>query len=471
MSSKIETLGDSYKLDAIIGHGAFGVVREAVSEKYGRRVAIKQLVRVFSSKDYTQRVLREVAISKFADHENVLGLVDVKYRGEAVYLITALCQTDLYSLIYKNQGNKDYRLYTFRERVHIMHGILQGLHYLHSFGILHRDIKPSNILVTADDIPKICDFGISRCHYSREDLSGSSGSGAFNRSNGEVKIPFTPYVVTRWYRAPEVIVTDGCYGTPADVWAVGCIYAEMMMHRPMFQGMNTVHQLSVIIDGLGNPSPADLQIDGICDEAREFIASIGTKPCNLQNLVGAHHFGNEKGFQPSFVSLLSGMLCFHPLNRYTSLMAMNDSLFSTFGCTVTSQAPRGQIEWLRNVEEIRTTREHKEMVKDIVLRAQNDKVARDSQMLNPTKIQQGDNTLLQQTHLGLVTTINPNSDQSIPIAVSFESCLSSDETTKETIEDICEEDHLCTFYQSPSSFEDTQQIVPDELITDSESMQ
>lgn len=471
MSANIETLSDKYQLREIIGQGAFGVVRAAVSEKHGTRVAIKQLVRVFSSRDYTLRVMREVAISKFAAHENVLELLDVKYRGEAVYLITPLCETDLYSLIYKNQGSKDYCFYSFYERMHMMHGILKGIQYLHSFGILHRDIKPSNILVTSDGTPKICDFGIARHrHWNTGNCSNGFGesisSGAPTVAKN--KIPFTPYVVTRWYRAPEVIVTEGCYGPSADVWAVGCVFAEMMIRRPIFQGMDTVHQLSVIINGLGNPSGDDLQIHGISDEAKEFIASIGPKTCKLSQFVEARNFGADKDFQPSFVSLLSGMFRFNPSDRWTSLMAMKDPLFLAFGFSVVSPVNRGRVEWLSGVENIRRSREQKEIVKDIVLRVQKDKLLTETEALQPSRnqhIEEGES--LKHVPLGLCSTGNPNSDPSTSIAIH------SAETTKETIEDICEEDHLVNFYKSPSSIDATQQVVSEDIIvTDTEvSMQ
>ena len=117
-----------------------------------------------------------------------------------------------------------------------MYQLFKGLKYLHSANCLHRDLKPSNLLLNADSLLKICDFGLSRV----DDLDTNSGS-------------YTEYVVTRWYRAPEVICDRKAYGKPVDMWAAGCIFAEMLGRQVLLPGRDQVHQLALILDLVGTP--------------------------------------------------------------------------------------------------------------------------------------------------------------------------------------------------------------------------
>jgi mitogen-activated protein kinase 1/3 len=115
--------------------------------------------------------------------------------------------------------------------------ILRGLKYLHSADVLHRDLKPSNLLLNASCDLKICDFGLSRTNEA--DF-------------------MTKYVVTRWYRAPELLLNEGCYTPAIDIWSVGCIIAEMLGRRPYFPGETPLDQVRQIIRGLGTPSEKDM---------------------------------------------------------------------------------------------------------------------------------------------------------------------------------------------------------------------
>ena len=104
----------------------------------------------------------------------------------------------------------------------------RGLEYMHSGGIIHRDFKPANILVNSADYKvKICDFGSSRGVHLDVDTPQR----------------ITEYVVTRWYRAPEVMCCSGMYDFQIDVWALGCISAELYLRRPLFKGKYIVHEL------------------------------------------------------------------------------------------------------------------------------------------------------------------------------------------------------------------------------------
>lgn len=116
--------------------------------------------------------------------------------------------------------------------------ILRGLKYVHSADVLHRDLKPSNLLLNASCDLKICDFGLARTN--------------------EVPSDMTEYVVTRWYRAPELLLNAHSYTPAIDMWSVGCIIAEMLGRKPAFPGKDYLDQLKLIVRALGCPSEDDM---------------------------------------------------------------------------------------------------------------------------------------------------------------------------------------------------------------------
>lgn len=120
---------------------------------------------------------------------------------------------------------------------YFLYQILRGLKYVHSANVLHRDLKPSNLLVNANCDLALCDFGLAR---------------GFDSEGSDL---LTEYVVTRWYRPPEVLCDCASYGKPVDIWGVGCIFAELMVHEPFFRGNDPQHQLGVILSKIGEPSP------------------------------------------------------------------------------------------------------------------------------------------------------------------------------------------------------------------------
>ena len=119
-----------------------------------------------------------------------------------------------------------------------MKQILKGMQYVHSQGIIHRDLKPENILINKDGIVKICDFGSAK-------LLGEKKN--------------TPYIVSRYYRAPELILSCSDYGAPIDIWAIGCIFAEFMTLKPIFAGKTEGSQLLEQIAVLGLPAEDTLR--------------------------------------------------------------------------------------------------------------------------------------------------------------------------------------------------------------------
>ena len=116
-----------------------------------------------------------------------------------------------------------------------MQDLLRGVAYLHANWIFHRDLKTSNLLLTKKGTLKICDFGLARS-YSKP------------------LRPYTPVVVTLWYRAPELLLNAPSYSPAIDMWSVGCIFAEILLNEPLFPGRTELDQLNRIFKTLGPPN-------------------------------------------------------------------------------------------------------------------------------------------------------------------------------------------------------------------------
>ncbi|GFS65679.1 hypothetical protein TNIN_391261, partial [Trichonephila inaurata madagascariensis] len=119
----------------------------------------------------------------------------------------------------------------------ILYQILQGLAFMHKHGYFHRDLKPENVLCMGSDLIKIADFGLAREIRSRP--------------------PYTDYVSTRWYRAPEILLRSTNYSSPIDLWALGCIMAELYNLRPLFPGRSEIDQIFRIASVLGTPDKSE----------------------------------------------------------------------------------------------------------------------------------------------------------------------------------------------------------------------
>lgn len=205
----------------MIGRGTFGAVVSAKDTQNDRSVAIKKLAKIEDAID-AKRVLREIIIMKNLQHENVLGLLDVVYipkDGEVlgeIYLVTELLETDLNRVIKSGQALSEDHVRYF------VYQILRACLFIHSAKIIHRDLKPSNILLNESCDLKICDFGLSR------NLSEQKGE------------DLTEYVVTRFYRAPEIMLSSHEYTNAVDVWSIGCTFAEILSKKVLFPGENYI---------------------------------------------------------------------------------------------------------------------------------------------------------------------------------------------------------------------------------------
>ena len=222
-----------YKLHGKKGEGTFSEVLKAQDIKSGKLVAIKCMKNHFDSVEQVNRLREIQALRRLSPHANIIKLHEVLYDRSTgrLALVFELMEMNIYELI---RGRRQYL--PDDKVLHFMYQLMKGIDHMHKNGIFHRDIKPENILILNDAL-KLADFGSCRGIYSKQ--------------------PFTEYISTRWYRAPECLLTDGYYNYKMDVWGVGCVFFEMMSLYPLFPGTNELDQIHKIHNVLGTP-PVEL---------------------------------------------------------------------------------------------------------------------------------------------------------------------------------------------------------------------
>lgn len=237
--------------------------------------------------------LREVKSLKKLNHANVVKLKEVIRENDHLYFIFEYMKENLYQLI--KERNKLFPESAIRN---IMYQILQGLAFIHKHGFFHRDLKPENLLCMGPELVKIADFGLAREIRSRP--------------------PYTDYVSTRWYRAPEVLLRSTSYSSPIDIWAVGCIMAEVYTLRPLFPGASEIDTIFKICQVLGTPKKTDWPEGYQLSNAMNFRWP-QCVPNNLKTLI--------PNASSEAVQLLRDMLQWDPKKRPTASQALRYPYF------------------------------------------------------------------------------------------------------------------------------------------------
>jgi len=285
-----------------IGVGAYGVVCSALDKKTNQKVAIKKVHNAFEDLIDAKRIVREIKLLQFFDHEDIIPIVDIlkpekKTGFEDIYFVTELMETDLHRVIYSGQKLSDEHIQYF------LYQLIRGMLYMHSANVMHRDLKPNNVLVNKDCKLKICDLGLARGFEEEDDIK-------------------TTYVVTRWYRAPEVILKASEYTKAIDMWAVGCIFAELLGRTPLFPGQNYLDQLQRIVAVLGTPSSIDMTYINN-DKALDYMKSLPKRSkLPLKNLY--------PDASPVALDLLEKLLVFNPDKRYTAEECLGHPYFEEY---------------------------------------------------------------------------------------------------------------------------------------------
>ena len=202
---------DKYKILKTLGDGTYGSVVQAQNKTSSEIVAIKKLKKKFYSWEECM-ALREIKSLRKLNQINIVKLKEVIRVNDDLYFVFEFMEQNIYQLMKDRTQN-----FPEGQIKSIMYQTLLGLAYMHKHGFFHRDLKPENLLVKGEAV-KIADFGLAREIRSRP--------------------PFTDYVSTRWYRAPEILLRSTNYNSPVDIFACGAIMAELYMLRPLFPGNN-----------------------------------------------------------------------------------------------------------------------------------------------------------------------------------------------------------------------------------------
>lgn len=288
------TIDKRFELIKELGHGAYGNVCSArYTETPDITVAIKKVTNIFSRKILCKRALREIKLLRhFRGHKNITCLYDLdivnKNDFNEVYLYEELMECDMHQIIRSGQPLTDAHYQSF------IYQILCGLKYIHSADVLHRDLKPGNLLVNADCELKICDFGLARGYSSIPE-----------KNTGFL----TEYVATRWYRAPEIMLSFQSYTKAIDVWSIGCILAELLGGKPIFKGKDYVDQLNQILYIVGTPAEETLTRIG-SQRAQDYVRSLPFMP----KVPFSQLYPDAN---PDALDLLDRMLCLDPAKRIT----------------------------------------------------------------------------------------------------------------------------------------------------------
>ncbi|EEF43392.1 cyclin-dependent kinase E-1 [Ricinus communis] len=311
-----------YNLIGKIGEGTYGLVFLAKTKSpanRGKSIAIKKFKQSKDGDGVSPTAIREIMLLREISHENVVKLVNVhiNHADMSLYLAFDYAEHDLYEIIrhHRDKGPHGINQYTVKS---LLWQLLNGLNYLHSNWIIHRDLKPSNILVMGEGdehgVVKIADFGLARIYQAP--LKPLSDNGV---------------VVTIWYRAPELLLGAKHYTSAVDMWAVGCIFAELLTLKPLFQGAEAksmpnpfqLDQLDKIFKVLGHPTL----------EKWPTLANLPHWQSDLQHIqahkyenTGLHNVVHLSPKGPPF-DLLSKMLEYDPRKRITAAQALEHEYF------------------------------------------------------------------------------------------------------------------------------------------------
>lgn len=311
-------VGKNYKLNKLIGFGTYGTVCSATEETTQKGVAIKKVSNVFADLREGKRVLREMEIMTTLKHQNIINLHHFfrpqdKGGFKDIYLVMDLYDTDLHKII------KSQQKLTNEHHQYFMVQAFRGLNYLHEAKIMHRDLKPSNLLVNGDCALAICDFGMAR-----DDAE-------------ERQSDLTQYVVTRWYRPPEVLgMGPKQYTNAVDVWSLGLIFAELLVGKALLQGMDYISQLLMIVNLLGVPSDQDMELLG--PDVKKFISSQTFQPPQSFSVLFSMA-------TPEAIDLLSNLIVFNPAKRLTTKEVLSHPYFEKFRDPSLESGPQEPFVW------------------------------------------------------------------------------------------------------------------------------
>jgi serine/threonine protein kinase len=293
-----------YKVTKVLGDGTYGSVLRAQNKSTGEWVAIKKMKQKYYSWEECMK-LREINSLRKLIHPNIVKLKEVIRENDELHLVFEFMDANLYEFM--KARAKPIPQSQVRN---IMFQTMQALHHVHTHGYFHRDMKPENLLI-AGDLVKLADFGLAREIRARP--------------------PFTDYVSTRWYRAPEVLLRSSVYNSPLDIWACGGIMAELYTLRPLFPGSSESDQLFKTCSVLGTPTDAEWR------EGMKLASQLGFRwptlvPTRLEQLIP---MANQEG-----IDMMMSMMQWDPNRRISTAKSLQHPYFQASIAETQAEANR-----------------------------------------------------------------------------------------------------------------------------------
>ena len=282
-------LNGKYEVLQIVGEGAYGMVMRCRMKGTGNFVAIKEFkisAEDPDAEEVRKSSIREVKLLKFLQHENIVQYLDDFIVGEKIFMVMEFVPRNLLEVL----EEYEYGLPKHMTKK-IIFQICKAISFIHSHGFIYRDIKPENLLIDELGNVKLCDFGFGR-HLE------ASGEGGV----------LTDYVATRWYRAPELLLgppfeDDGgkvlraSYGPEIDIWAIGCLMAELIDGEPLFAGDTDIDQLEKIQKALGRITSKQMKMFLINPANAGYCFPFDNEPLEtLKARYGRHLNSKEEDF-------------------------------------------------------------------------------------------------------------------------------------------------------------------------------
>ncbi|XP_025070668.1 mitogen-activated protein kinase 4 isoform X1 [Alligator sinensis] len=317
MAEKCDCIASMYGYDlgsrfinfSPLGFGVNGLVLSAVDSKSCRKVAVKKIA--ISDARSMKHAFREIKIIRRLDHDNIVKVYEVLgpkgadlqgdfFKFNMVYIVQEYMETDLARLLEQGKLTEEHaKLF--------MYQLLRGLKYIHSANVLHRDLKPANIFISTEDLVlKIGDFGLARIvdqHYSHK---GYLSEG----------------LVTKWYRSPRLLLSPNNYTKAIDMWAAGCILAEMLTGRMLFAGGHELEQMQLILETI--PVIREEDKEELLKVMPNFINSTWEVKKPLRKLLPE--------VNSEAIDFLEKILTFNPMDRLTAEMGLQHPYMSPYSC-------------------------------------------------------------------------------------------------------------------------------------------
>lgn len=347
-----------YRVIELIGSGSYGSVCEAEDSETKDVVAIKRCKHIFKDLIDCKRILRECAILSKLQHNNVVKIIEIVVPTNLrdfneIYIVMELADSDLKKLCKQDVTLTPLHINT------ILYNLFLGIKFIHSAGIYHRDLKPANCFVNQDCTVKIGDFGLARAIGGEFEIDAQEDSPRGEEHAADGKLPQVPHtqrlkknltghVVTRWYRAPELILLQENYTEAIDLWSCGCIYAELLnmlegVHvldrGPLFPGtscfpLSPDHKhrtdykyhtqgkhdmLNKIFSLIGTPTEAEIALLDRAD-AKKYVA-------NFAKREGTGFADKLKHVDRPSLDILTKLLKFNPSERMAVQQALEHPIF------------------------------------------------------------------------------------------------------------------------------------------------